>query len=105
MGSNVKGFRVSDRVVYLTGHEDNGTFQTDGRVDQNVIVVIPDDLDYETAASLPCVYATTIYGLVDAGRLEIGEKVWIHAAAGGVGQAAIQFVQYKGVEIFSTVSS
>jgi acyl transferase domain-containing protein/NADPH:quinone reductase-like Zn-dependent oxidoreductase/SAM-dependent methyltransferase len=105
MGSDVKDFKVGDRVVYLTGHEDNGTFQTYGRVDQNVVVVIPDDLDYETAASLPCVYATTIYGLVDAGRLEKGEKILIHAAAGGVGQAAIQFAQYKGAEIFATVSS
>jgi acyl transferase domain-containing protein len=96
MGSDVKDFKVGDRVVYLTGHEENGTFQTYGRVDQNVVVKIPDEMDYETASGLPCVYATTIYGLVDAGKLEKGEKILIHAAAGGVGQAAIQFAQYKG---------
>jgi NADPH:quinone reductase-like Zn-dependent oxidoreductase len=105
VGADVKDFKVGDRVVYLTGHGDNGTFQTYGRVDQNVVVPIPDALDFETAASLPCVYATTIYGLVDAGRLERGEKILIHAAAGGVGQAAIQFAQYKGAEVFATVSS
>ncbi|KAI1505135.1 iterative type I polyketide synthase [Biscogniauxia marginata] len=105
IGSNVKDYKVGDRVVYLTGHEEVGTFQTFGRVDQNAIVPIPDNLDYETAAGLPCVYATVIYGLVDAGRLEKGEKILIHAAAGGVGQAAIQFAQYKGAEVFATVSS
>ncbi|KAL9122567.1 MAG: hypothetical protein Q9187_000881 [Circinaria calcarea] len=105
IGSAVKDRKIGDRVVYLTGHESIGTFQTFGRVDQNVVVPIPNSLDYETAAGLPCVYATVIYGLVDAGRLERGEKILIHAAAGGVGQAAIQFAKYVGAEVFATVSS
>jgi len=105
IGSVVHDFKVGDRVVYLTGHEEHGTFQTYGRVDQKFVVPIPDHLEYETAASLPCVYATTIYGLFDAGKLEKGEKILIHAAAGGVGQAAIQLAQYKGAEVFATVSS
>lgn len=105
IGSKVTDVTVGDRVVYLCGLETQGTFHTFGRVDQNVIVRIPDHMSYEVACGLPCVYATVIYGLVDAGRLMRDEKILIHAAAGGVGQAAIHYSKYVGAEIFATVSS
>ena len=105
IGSAVTKFKPGDRVVYLCGLESTGCFHTFGRVDQNVVVHIPDSISYEIAAGLPCVYATVIYGLVDAGRLLKGEKILIHAAAGGVGQAAINFSKYIGAEIFCTVST
>jgi NADPH:quinone reductase-like Zn-dependent oxidoreductase len=101
----VKDLKVGDRVVYLCGVETTGCFHTFGRVDQNVVVKIPDHMRYEVACGLPCVYATVIYGLVDAGKLEKGEKILIHAAAGGVGQAAIHYAKYVGAEIFATVSA
>jgi NADPH:quinone reductase-like Zn-dependent oxidoreductase len=85
--------------------DSTGCFHTYGRVDQNVVVPIPDELSYEIACSLPCVYSTVIYGLVDAGRLLKGETILIHAAAGGVGQAAINFSKSVGAEIFATVST
>jgi SAM-dependent methyltransferase len=105
VGSSVTKFKPGDRVVYLCGLESTGCFHTFGRVDQNVVVPIPASLSYEIAAGLPCVYATVIYGLVDAGRLMKGEKILIHAAAGGVGQAAINYSKYVGAEIFCTVST
>ncbi|KAH8815396.1 iterative type I polyketide synthase [Xylogone sp. PMI_703] len=105
VGSAVTKFKPGDRVVYLCGLESTGCFHTFGRVDQNVVVHIPESLSYEIAAGLPCVYATVIYGLVDAGRLQKGEKILIHAAAGGVGQAAINYSKYVGAEIFCTVST
>ncbi|KAH6699034.1 iterative type I polyketide synthase [Leptodontidium sp. MPI-SDFR-AT-0119] len=105
VGSAVTKFKPGDRVVYLCGLESTGCFHTFGRVDQNVVVHIPESISYEIAAGLPCVYATVIYGLVDAGRLLKGEKILIHAAAGGVGQAAINYSKYVGAEIFCTVST
>ena len=105
VGSAVSKFKPGDRVVYLCGLESTGCFHTFGRVDQNVVVHIPESISYEIAAGLPCVYATIIYGLVDAGRLLKGEKILIHAAAGGVGQAAINYSKYVGAEIFCTVST
>ncbi|KAK5957266.1 Type I Iterative PKS [Knufia fluminis] len=105
VGTKVTDVKVGDRVVYLCGVESTGCFHTFGRVDQNVVVKIPDQMSYEVACGLPCVYATVIYGLVDAGRLAQGEKILIHAAAGGVGQAAIHYAKYVGAEIFATVSS
>src|SRR4051794_6235113 len=94
VGSKVTGIKPGDRVTYLCGIESTGCFHTYGRVDENVVVRIPDHMSYEVACGLPCIYATVIYGLVDAGKLGKGEKILIHAAAGGVGQAAIHFANY-----------
>ncbi|KEF55685.1 uncharacterized protein A1O9_08435 [Exophiala aquamarina CBS 119918] len=105
VGCEVTDFKIGDRVVYMCGIERIGCFHTFGRVDQIALVHIPQNISFETAASLICVYATVIYGLVDAGRLSKGETILIHAAAGGVGQAAINFAKYVGAEIFCTVSS
>ncbi|KAL3426455.1 beta-ketoacyl synthase domain-containing protein [Phlyctema vagabunda] len=105
VGTQVTEFEPGDKVVYMCGLESTGCFHTYGRVDQNVVVHIPENISYEIAASLPCVYSTVIYGLADAARLQRGEKILIHAAAGGVGQAAINFAKHVGAEIYATVST
>ena len=101
----MEDFQIGDYVVHICGSEVMGCFRTFTRVDSRVVAKIPDDLAFHTAASLSVVYGTAIYSLVDAGRLEPGEKVLIHAAAGGVGQACIQLAKIIGAEIFATVSS
>lgn len=92
-------------MVYIPGLEQVATFHTFGRIDQQTVVKLPDSLSFEIAAGLPVVYATVLYGLREIGRLAKGEKVLIHAAAGGVGQAAIHYAKHVGAEIFATVSS
>ena len=62
-------------------------------------------MSFTTAASLPVVFATAIYALRDVARLSEGESVLIHAAAGGVGQAAIQIAQNIGAIVFVSVGS
>src|SRR2546430_307801 len=66
---------------------------------------MPDYMTFEEAASMPLIYHTAYYSLVTIGHLEVGESVLIHAAAGGVGQAAIAIAQMVGAEIFVTVGS
>ena len=66
---------------------------------------IPADMDFETAASIPIVYATVYYALVHLARLERGESVLIHSAAGGVGQAAVMLAKHLAAEIFVTVGN
>ncbi|EAS31990.3 iterative type I polyketide synthase [Coccidioides immitis RS] len=105
VGSAVHWLQPGDRVVYLVDTPKKGTFQTYSRVDQGVVARIPNDMSFEVAAGLPVIYATVIYGLENVGRLAEGEKVLIHSAAGGVGQAAIQYAQAVGAEIFATVST
>lgn len=98
-------FAPGDRVVYICGLDHVGCMHTFGRLDQSTVAKIPDAMSFETAAGLPVVYATVIYSLREAGRLMEGESILIHAAAGGVGQAAIRYAQHVGAEIFATVST
>lgn len=105
LGSKVTDLQKGDHVAHICGSEAMGCFHTLTRVDSRVVAKIPDTLPFHTAASLSVVFGTAIYSLVDAGRLEAGEKVLIHAAAGGVGQACVQLAKNMGAEIFATVSS
>jgi NADPH:quinone reductase-like Zn-dependent oxidoreductase/SAM-dependent methyltransferase len=102
-GANVKSVKVDDRVVLLASL--TGCFQTFARTKELCVVKIPDDVTFEKAAGIPVIYCTAIYCLVDIAKLQKGESVLIHAAAGGVGQAAIMLAQNIGAEIFATVSS
>lgn len=105
IGPKVTNFRIGDRVVYICGMRNVGCMNTFGRLDQSTVVKIPTPMSFEVASALPVVCATVIYSLREAGRLQTGEKILIHAAAGGVGQAAIQFAKWVGAEIFATVST
>ena len=64
----------------------------------------PGTISFEDAATLPVVFTTALYALTHLARLQPGEKVLIHAAAGGVGQAAIQIARAIGAEIYATAS-
>ncbi|KAI2642646.1 hypothetical protein GGS21DRAFT_184157 [Xylaria nigripes] len=95
------GFKPGDRVAaLLQGHYAN-LVQTRW----TSVVKIPDDLTFETAASMPMVFATAYISLFDLGRVEREERILIHAATGGVGQAAVILAKTIGAEIFATVSS
>jgi len=69
------------------------------------VMRIPKGFDFVTAASLPSVYWTAYHSLVQLAQIKRGERVLIHAAAGGVGLAAVQIAQALGAEIFATASS
>ncbi|MFC7589584.1 zinc-binding dehydrogenase [Nonomuraea antimicrobica] len=69
-----------------------------------MVAVMPDGWDFAGAASVPGVFATAWYGLVDLAGLRSGERVLIHAGAGGVGMAAIQIARHLGAEVFATAS-
>jgi NADPH:quinone reductase-like Zn-dependent oxidoreductase/NAD(P)-dependent dehydrogenase (short-subunit alcohol dehydrogenase family)/SAM-dependent methyltransferase/malonyl CoA-acyl carrier protein transacylase/acyl carrier protein len=66
---------------------------------------IPTDLTFEEAATLPVVFMTAWHALRNVGRLGKGERVLIHAGAGGVGMAAIQIAQHLGAEVIATAGS
>lgn len=104
-GSGVDHLQPGDRVVYLSDTHRKGTFQSHARADKSLVTKIPDDMSFSIAAGLPVIYATVIYSLTNVGRLVSGERILIHSAAGGVGQAAIQYAKAIGAEVFATVSS
>lgn len=64
----------------------------------------PATLSFEEAAAIPLVYLTAIYGLEKLARIRAGDRVLIHAAAGGVGQAALRVARRAGAEVFATAS-
>ena len=100
-GAASKGYRPGDRVsVLLRGHYSSRT-----RVHWTSAVHIPDDMTFETAASLPTQYVTAYLSLYNTARLQKGETVLIHSATGGVGQAAVMLAQRVGAEVFVTVGS
>lgn len=101
IGSGVTSLSVGDRVCSIS----HGAYSTVARCPASSAARIPANMSFETAASIPVVYCTAYYGLVELGRLCEDEKVLIHAAAGGVGQAAIQLAKMLGAEIFATVGS
>jgi acyl transferase domain-containing protein/acyl carrier protein len=64
----------------------------------------PKSLSHEEAATLPIAFLTAAFGLFEIAKLSKGERVLIHAAAGGVGQAAVQLALRAGAEVFATAS-
>ncbi|MCF3124168.1 SDR family NAD(P)-dependent oxidoreductase, partial [Streptomyces arenae] len=100
VGTDVTHLAVGDRVM--------GLFPSGlGPVcvaDAHTVVRMPDGWSYEQAAAVPVAFATAYYGLVDMGGLSSGESVLVHAAAGGVGMAAVQLARHLGAEVFATAS-
>lgn len=85
-GSKASHWKAGDRVSTI--HV--GTHATRIRVDHRGLAKIPDSMSFEDAAAVPVVHTTAYYAFVCVAKLRKGQSVLIHAAAGGVGQAAIQ---------------
>ena len=100
VASDVTGVRVGDRVMGLF----SGCFGPRAVTDQRLVVGIPDGWSFVDGASVPVAFLTAYYGLLDLARLREGERLLVHAAAGGVGMAAVQIARHLGVEVFATAS-
>ncbi|KAJ5166627.1 type I iterative polyketide synthase [Penicillium canariense] len=101
VGKNVKHLTVGQRVMALP----LGGYSTYARCKATSAALIPENMSFEVAATVPVVFCTAYYALFDLGHLQEGERILIHAGAGGVGQAAIMLAQMIGAEIFVTVGS
>ncbi len=71
----------------------------------HAVVRLPERLTFAEAATVPVAFLTVVYALGHVARLERGERVLIHGAAGGVGLAAVQYAQARGAEVFATAGS
>nr|VFJ42993.1 MAG: myxalamid-type polyketide synthase MxaB [Candidatus Kentron sp. DK] len=100
IGEGVEEFRVGDPVMALTP-DGFGQYVTTEAV---LAVPKPEALDFEGAATIPVVFLTAYYTLYRLANLSPGDKVLIHAAAGGVGLAAIQLAHLAGAQVFATAS-
>ncbi|MBB5936999.1 type I polyketide synthase [Streptomyces zagrosensis] len=100
VGDEVTGLAVGDRVLGLF----DGAFGSLAVADARTVIPVPAAWSFHEAASVPVVFLTAWYGLVELGGLRAGESVLIHAATGGVGMAAVQIARYLGAEVYATAS-
>ncbi|WP_059362232.1 type I polyketide synthase [Lentzea aerocolonigenes] len=100
VGPGVTDLAVGDRVFGFL----NGGFGTAAVADRRLLAPMPADWTFTQAASVPVVFLTAYYGLVDLGGLSAGQSVLVHAATGGVGMAAVQLARHLGAEVFGTAS-
>jgi acyl transferase domain-containing protein/NADPH-dependent curcumin reductase CurA/NAD(P)-dependent dehydrogenase (short-subunit alcohol dehydrogenase family)/acyl carrier protein len=102
VGTDVDGLAVGDPVLAITLA---GAFRSYVTVPAALVVRRPEGLGPEDAATLPIAFLTAQYALVHLAGLRAGERVLIHAAAGGVGLAAVQIAQGVGAHVFATAGS
>lgn len=94
--------QIGDRVCALL---QKGHWATRVHTPITNVVPIPDGMSFEDAASIPQAFATAYISLFTTANLRRGEKVLIHSAAGGVGQAAVMLSQLVGAEVFATAGT
>jgi NADPH:quinone reductase-like Zn-dependent oxidoreductase/malonyl CoA-acyl carrier protein transacylase/acyl carrier protein len=100
VGPGVEDLAPGDRVMGLL----TGAFGPIAVTDRRLLARMPEGWSYVQAASMPCVFLTAYYALVDLGDLRSGQRLLVHAAAGGVGMAAVQVARHLGAEVFATAS-
>src|ERR1700753_1827395 len=101
VGEGVDADRVGQRVLAGTRF---GGYSEIVNVAANDSVPLPDAMSFEQGAAVPVNYATAWAALHGYGSLRAGERVLVHAAAGGVGIAAVQFAKAAGAEVHGTAS-
>jgi acyl transferase domain-containing protein/NADPH:quinone reductase-like Zn-dependent oxidoreductase len=101
VGDKVTEHRIGDRVIAIAG----GSFSNYAVTSAELVMPIPSQIGDEEAASLPIAFLTAYYGLHHLGGIRKGHRVLVHAAAGGVGMAAVQLAKWAGAEVFGTAGS
>lgn len=121
VGKGIEDYNVGDEVIAVAPGGSFGSYvtipvcpsskgqslsqQKDIEKHYSLVVRKPSDISFEEASTIPIVFTTAYYALCRQGGLRKGERVLIHAAAGGVGQAAVQIASHIGAEIFATAGS
>ena len=101
LGAGVENFKVGDPVIAVAMR----SFASYVVTPASFVVPKPLHLTFAEAATIPSAFLTTYYALHQLANMKAGDRVLIHAAAGGVGQAAVQLALRAGAEIFGTAGS
>ncbi|WP_285506927.1 SDR family NAD(P)-dependent oxidoreductase [Actinokineospora sp. NBRC 105648] len=100
VGEGVADLVPGDRVFGLVP----GAFAARAVTDRRLLAPMPACWSFATAAAVPVAYLTAWHGLFDLGGLRAGETVLVHAAAGGVGMAAVRLAQLAGARVLATAA-
>lgn len=101
VGPGVTHLKAGDRVMAFA----SSCFASHVTTSAGSAGLIPDELSYAEAATIPTTFITAWYALDHLARIEPGESVLIHGAAGGVGLAALQIAKMKGAIVFATAGA
>jgi len=104
LGSNLKHFKLGDEVYGCADVSRDGAYAEFIAVRESDLARKPRSVDHVHAAAFPMAGLTAWQALFDAGGLAAGQRVLIHAAAGGVGSLAVQMAKIKGAEVIGTAS-
>lgn len=104
-GSNVTKFQVGDRVMTRPLTTRQGTYAEFVPVEERLLAKMPEAMSFEEGAAIPLTGLTAWEGLVEIGNVKEGDKVLIHAGAGGVGTFAIQVAKSFGAYVATTASA
>lgn len=105
VGGHVQDFKVGDRVFARPETTNRGTYAEYTIVDTHLLAKIPDNISFEEAACVPLAGLTAWQCLFDFGNIQKGDKVLIHAGAGGVGTFAIQLAKNVGAYVAATAGT
>jgi NADPH2:quinone reductase len=103
VGSGVKGFKQGDRVAYAA--QPPGAYCTERTMSTQHLVKLPKTIDFDTGAAMMLKGLTVQYLFRRTYKLQKGQTILFHAAAGGVGLIAMQWAKALGVTVIGTVGS
>lgn len=106
IGEGITEFKVGDEVYGLAGGVLGlqGTLAEYTSVDADLLAIKPKNLTMKEAAGIPLVVLTAWEGLIDRAKVKKGDKVLVHAGAGGVGHMVVQLAKIFGADVYATVS-
>ena len=105
IGSGITRLKVGDEVFSRPDISRDGAYAEFIAVKESDLALKPKSIDHIHAAALPLAGLTSWQTLFDAGGLSAGQRVLIHAAAGGVGHVAVQLAKWKGAHVIGTASA
>ncbi|WP_088892718.1 NADP-dependent oxidoreductase [Leptolyngbya ohadii] len=105
VGANVTNFKSGDEVYSRPNIERDGAYAEYIAVKASEVALKPKTIDHVEAAAVPLAAITAWHALFESAQLTAGQRVLIHAAAGGVGSYAVQLAHWKGAHVIGTASA
>ncbi|KOF19764.1 beta-ketoacyl synthase [Ensifer adhaerens] len=101
VGAGVDDLSIGDAVMAIA----SAAFSTHAVVSRAGVARLPQSVSPVAAATVPVAFLTAYYAMVELGRIQAGETILIHGAAGGVGLAALQVAKLKGAKVIATAGT
>ena len=99
VGPNVRGLKIGDRVMAMP---DWGGYGEKIAVDAGSVTILPDNVEFDSAAAFQIAYGTSWFGLKYHAKVQRGDVVLVHGAAGGVGLTAVECARLLGATVIAT---